>query len=65
VITNDVLPKRESEDGWTPLEFYAWTMRTLGIPARFTLDDAGQWHAEGPFTKPSPELLEELEAHGV
>jgi hypothetical protein len=58
------LPNRESEDGWTPLEFYAFIIRSVGIPARFYLD-GGEWAAEAPFTKPSAKTLALLEANGV
>ena len=53
----------EAGDGWTALEFYAFIIRSLGIPARFAFD--GHWIADGPFTKPSAETLSLLELHGV
>jgi hypothetical protein len=52
-------------DGWTPLEFYAFIVRTLGLPARFTFDGK-TWVGEAPFTKPVPQsILDLLEAQGV
>ena len=60
-----LFPGRDSEDGWTPLEFYAWIIRNLGIPKQFRLRDNGEWVAEGPFTKPAASLLIRLEALGV
>jgi len=47
------------------LEFYAYIVRTLGLPERFHYDGA-QWVGEGPFTKPVPQsILDLLEAQGV
>lgn len=52
-------------DGWTPLEFYAYIIRTLGMPASFRFD-GNEWVADAPFTKPVPEsVLQLLEAQGV
>jgi hypothetical protein len=52
-------------DGWTPLEFYAYIVRSLGLPARFHFDGK-EWVGEGPFTRPvPPSILELLEAQGV
>lgn len=53
-------------EGWTPLEFYAYVIRSLGIPATFRYDfDERQWVADGPFTEPSEAILAQLEAQGV
>jgi hypothetical protein len=54
----------EATEGWTALEFYAFIVRTLGIPASFRLGEKG-WVADAPFTKPSADTLALLEAHGV
>lgn len=55
----------EKDDGWSALEFYAYIVRTLGLPARYELGAHG-WVAEAPFTKPVPQsILDLLEAHGV
>jgi hypothetical protein len=52
-------------DGWTPLQFYAYIVRTLGLPARFHFDGK-EWVGEAPFTKPVPQsILDLLEAQGV
>lgn len=52
-------------DGWTPLEFYAFIIRSVGIPASFRLD-GDTWVADAPFTKPVPQaILDMLEAQGV
>jgi hypothetical protein len=50
----------EAQDGWTPLEFYAFTVRTLGLPASFRFDGE-EWVADGPFTKPPQSVLDLLE----
>ena len=63
-LSPEKFPSRESEDGWTPLEFYAWIIRTLGIPDRFRLEN-DEWVADAPFTKPSEDLLALLDNHGV
>ena len=53
------------DDGWSALEFYAYIVRTLGLPASYGLTDDG-WVAEAPFTKPVPQsILDLLEEHGV
>jgi hypothetical protein len=59
-----MLEARDSEDGLTPLEFYAFIVRSVGIPDRFRLD-GDEWVADAPFTKPSADTLALLEAHGV
>jgi hypothetical protein len=52
-------------EGWTPLEFYAYIVRTLGLPDRFHFDGKA-WVGEGPFTKPVPQsIFDLLEAKGV
>lgn len=51
-------------EGWSPLEFYAWIVRTLGIPDKFRLTDQG-WVADAPFTKATEATLAMLEGHGV
>lgn len=61
---SETLPKRESDDGMTPLAFYAYVIRTLGVPREFRLC-AGEWIAEAPFTPPSDATLALLESHGV
>lgn len=50
----------EATDGWTPLEFYGFILRTLGIPRTFRFN-GDHWVADSPFTKPSQELLTQLE----
>lgn len=54
-----------AKDGWTPLEFYAFIVRSVGLPASFRFDGE-QWVGDGPFTKPVPQsILDLLEAQGV
>ena len=55
---------RSSDDGWTGLQFYAFVVRKLGVPASFERDDEG-WTAKGPFTKASQSVLDGLVAQGV
>lgn len=50
--------------GWTPLAFYAYIIRTMGLPARFRYEH-GEWVADGPFTTPPQSILDLLEAQGV
>jgi hypothetical protein len=53
-------------EGWTPLEFYAYIIRSLGVPASFRYDfDKREWVADGPFTKPTAATLAQLEAKDV
>lgn len=55
----------DKHDGWTPLQFYAYIVRNLGLPASFHYDGKS-WVGDGPFTKPVPQsVLDLLEAHGV
>ena len=55
----------KATEGWTPLEFYAFIVRTLGLPKRFFFDGK-EWVGEGPFTSPVPQsILDLLEAQGV
>jgi hypothetical protein len=50
---------------WTPLQFYAYIVRNLGLPARFHFDGK-EWVGEAPFTRPVPQsILDLLEAQGV
>lgn len=58
-------PGRVNDEGITPLAFYAFVIRKLGIPARFRLTTTGEWCADGPYTKPSKKILALLEEHGV
>lgn len=49
----------------TPLQLYAFIVRTFGLPARFHFDGM-EWVGEAPFTKPVPQsILDLMEAHGV
>lgn len=54
----------EATEGWTPLEFYAYIVRSLGIPASFRFDGK-VWVGDGPFTEPPQSILDLLEAQGV
>lgn len=55
----------KATEGWTPLEFYAYIVRSVGLPAQFFFDGK-EWVGEAPFTKPvPPSILELLEAQGV
>ena len=57
----------QRQDGWTPLQFYAYIVRNIGLPARFSYDSvAREWYGEAPFTKPVPQsILDLLEVSGA
>jgi len=64
-VTKGVNRQIGAGKGWTPLEFYAYIVRTLGLPARFRFDGK-EWVGEGPFTKPVPQsVLDLLDTNGV
>lgn len=55
------------ERDFGPLDFYAYIVRNLGLPARFFWDErAKEWVGEAPFTKPVPQsIIDLLEAQGI
>lgn len=55
----------QGQDGWTPLQLYAYIVRNLGLPARFHFDGE-EWVGEAPFTQSVPQsILDLLESQGV
>lgn len=44
----------------TPLEFYVWTVKTLGVPSRVSITKDGQPVFDGPFKRLTPSGLKRV-----